>query len=674
MDDDVSEGYVSVHSIVTDNEDFLSGDEAPEDMVGQKERIIKNHVVKVIQRPGHGFDKPSRDDFIEFTFKCYFEGDSDLLYQSKGDTVREFIKRISYIPESLKKAIYSMRREECSKITIQPKYAYKKVSRKEKEFTQLKQSLICGGNDLLLGSILNEESIEKFRYKPIVYEFFLKDFRAYFDLTGENQMMKFIVQKGEGVCKPSSTDTVSFEVTIYIDSLSLGQMVFTKIRLSEFPEEERTIIKSMKKNEESNTEISPRLATRLFFLNEGKTESILLRAIQNALKGLDSRADLSIPLRPDYFLDKRIFYVLTLTDFLEIDEEVTLAGKKLVKNTLLKGIGKICPWSDYICSVLIRISNESHEPLFCNYDEGLFTEGLISTLQENVIKVKNYDKEIQFIAEKVFNDFMADLEESLRGTVHRKAVFDSSSFLLPGFLFDLIKTMKIYETLEVLYDSALNGSIDFLALDITREESIFSNLQGRIRFKVTLLNFQQSLNVFSPSIQDDSTRLERLLDYKAHANFFFRRGLLSRSVSVNRHIVDELIRQITLKEKHVEICVDLTKPGKLVDELAKVHGNLVLCMYKTGGFEYKEIETYIEHYFKIFGDGEKVLFIYYCILMKKTDYNRAKAMIEKLTKMKPQEEKYLKELELVNAEIEKSRANKAKLVKKMFDLEKIGYA
>ena len=59
-----SDGNVSVHSIVTENENLDSGNEAPEDMQGQKDRIIKNQVVKYIKKPGGGLYKPSRDDLI----------------------------------------------------------------------------------------------------------------------------------------------------------------------------------------------------------------------------------------------------------------------------------------------------------------------------------------------------------------------------------------------------------------------------------------------------------------------------------------------------------------------------------------------------------------------------------------------------------------------------------
>jgi|LauGreDrversion4_2_1035121.scaffolds.fasta_scaffold1242608_2 hypothetical protein len=43
-----SDSNVSIHSIVTDREDFNSDNEAPEDEPGQEDKIIKNHVVKKI--------------------------------------------------------------------------------------------------------------------------------------------------------------------------------------------------------------------------------------------------------------------------------------------------------------------------------------------------------------------------------------------------------------------------------------------------------------------------------------------------------------------------------------------------------------------------------------------------------------------------------------------------
>jgi hypothetical protein len=43
-----SDSHVSLHSIVSDKEDFNSDNEAPEDEAGQEDKIIKNHVIKKI--------------------------------------------------------------------------------------------------------------------------------------------------------------------------------------------------------------------------------------------------------------------------------------------------------------------------------------------------------------------------------------------------------------------------------------------------------------------------------------------------------------------------------------------------------------------------------------------------------------------------------------------------
>ncbi len=63
-EDEMSDSAVSIHSIVTDNEDINSDNEAPQDKPGQVEKIIKNHVIKEILSPGSGLKKPSKHDFI----------------------------------------------------------------------------------------------------------------------------------------------------------------------------------------------------------------------------------------------------------------------------------------------------------------------------------------------------------------------------------------------------------------------------------------------------------------------------------------------------------------------------------------------------------------------------------------------------------------------------------
>lgn len=57
---------VSVDSIVSINYDNLdSGNEAPEDFVYLKEKIIKNYVTKTVLLPGVGYDKPSKHDLVD---------------------------------------------------------------------------------------------------------------------------------------------------------------------------------------------------------------------------------------------------------------------------------------------------------------------------------------------------------------------------------------------------------------------------------------------------------------------------------------------------------------------------------------------------------------------------------------------------------------------------------
>ena len=48
MGDSSSDSNVSIHSIVTDKEDFDSDNEAPEDKVGQIDKVFKNHITKQI--------------------------------------------------------------------------------------------------------------------------------------------------------------------------------------------------------------------------------------------------------------------------------------------------------------------------------------------------------------------------------------------------------------------------------------------------------------------------------------------------------------------------------------------------------------------------------------------------------------------------------------------------
>ena len=132
VDNDIKEGEesdnVSIHSIVSDQVEFDSDNESPQDQVGQVDKIIMNHVIKYILEPGYGVDKPSKFDYVDINYKAYFKDTNEIIINSTDD--KEYLYNI-VLPYGIVKAIKFMRKGERARIILEPKYGFRKVEKEK---------------------------------------------------------------------------------------------------------------------------------------------------------------------------------------------------------------------------------------------------------------------------------------------------------------------------------------------------------------------------------------------------------------------------------------------------------------------------------------------------------------------------------------------------------------
>ena len=106
-DDEKEADNISINSIVSDQPEFDSDTEIPKDKEGQEDKIILNHVVKRIEVPGIGLDKPSKHDFLHIKYKCYFKEDKEIIIDTTE--LSDYMYRIK-LPLGIMKAIKCMRK------------------------------------------------------------------------------------------------------------------------------------------------------------------------------------------------------------------------------------------------------------------------------------------------------------------------------------------------------------------------------------------------------------------------------------------------------------------------------------------------------------------------------------------------------------------------------------
>ena len=348
-DEEKDADNISINSIVSDQPEFDSDTEIPKDKEGQEDKIILNHVVKRIVVPGFGLDKPSKHDFLHIKYKCYFKEDKTIIIENSE--ISDYMYKIK-LPLGITKAIKYMRKGEESVIKLEPKYGFKKVN-----FDDLNR--FCEIDKIKIIDNYNKEEyikslFDKMQKNTLIYEVVLIDYVKMFDLTGNKNLMKRIINEGTGLDKPYTESEIIINIKLIENGNIIIELENIKSKLNEeyFSYAECVIIKSMKKKEKSFIEIK-----KSFFIenlnNCNKEKNIIYNNIKQ--KNIINKI---LDLNDKEY--KRYQYEIELIKFKNNISTIYYKDKEYTKEIISKGIGNCSPFRDALIMMpfAVKINNK----------------------------------------------------------------------------------------------------------------------------------------------------------------------------------------------------------------------------------------------------------------------------------------------------------------------------
>ncbi len=696
-DEEKEADNVSINSIVSDQPEFDSDTEIPRDLTGQEDKIILNHVVKRILVPGLGFDKPSKYDFLNIKYKCYFKEDNSLIIDKTE--LKDYMFKIK-LPLGITKAIKCMRKGEQSLIKLEPKYGFKKV-----EFEDLGR--FCEISKIFVdkeykGENYTKDLFEKMKKNTIMYEIELIDYVKMYDLTGNKNLLKRIINAGIGLDKPYTDNEVIVNIKLIKNGENLLEIknLTAKLNEEEFTNAECVIIKSMKKKEICFVEIQ-----KDFFkenlINCNKDKNILYNNLKqkNILDDLLNNEDNSY---------KRYQYEIELIKFKNnINILYYKENKEYTKEIILKGIGNTSPFRDALimmpCS--IKINNNIIYSDFIDIgfkDEEEFFKK-IKTIKKKIKNIPSYDTKAQFLIEDElthlgWNFTIYDLLMFNYPNIFRKEVLQT---LKPLSIFKLNFDIDINnkDELEQNYFIFKNKNIEYFKDELLKYKNNDNN-KCNIEFIGCLLNFEDYTNVFNNNLI--TNKPEKILEYKNIANNYFTNGFLHKAKKINKRLTEYYIRYISLgasnKEKIAFNKKEVKPPNYInnekdkimndeenkfddnikditlsknydinIDEhMKKIFKNLIVILYKLDLKE--ECLKYCNIFLRLYLNDEKVYYFLFTINKDRGNYNMCQTILEKMISVYNTSEKieeYKNELNNIKNIIEKHKNDHNNYLKKM---------
>ena len=642
---------ISIHSIVTDQEEFDSDNEAPSDQTNQIDKIILNHVVKKIQIPGSGVEKPSKYDFITIKYQCYFLDQPDEKIIELNE-VKNYLNKIK-LPYGIVKAITFMRKKEKSIVTLETKYGFRKVEFEKIDRYLEIDKLKFKDNDNL--KIL----YEKLKKNTLIYEIELIDMIKIYDLTGKRNLLKRILKltdKKKDTSTPNNDCDIKINYTIYKNNIKILELnnIDTKLNEKQLTEIDIYIIKSMKKREKCIVEIERNYFKEI--MNKYiKNENIILIKELNKLN-----------INIENLFDSRIQIEIELINFNNKISEFYYKNKTYIKTILCKGIGNLNPWNDSL------IMLASHLEINNNLIYSNFPNKNIETMKNNIKSLKNkiklipfYEQDIQFILGNQLK------ENNLIFPIYEPLLYNFPNI----FRKEILKSMKPLNIINISFsigkedieDNYFNFENEEIKYDFSK-----SNILN-VSYTCCLLNFEDNLFVLNNKLIKNKT--EKLLLYKDISNNFYKKGFLNKSKKINKKIVDNYIKYINLENaKNIayndqvnKFTIDVTKSinySKDIDDIIrKIFSNLILILYKLD--KKKECEKYIKEFLKLYLKDEKVQYYNYLINKDYGNYENAKVELNNLIELNQNFELYKNELKFINEKIQKNKEQHEILLKKM---------
>ena len=693
-DEEKDADNISINSIVSDQPEFDSDTEIPKDKEGQEDKIILNHVVKRIVVPGYGLDKPSKHDFLHIKYKCYFKEDKNIIIENSE--LSDYMYKIK-LPLGITKAIKCMRKDEESIIKLEPKYGFKKVN-----FDDLNR--FCEIDKIKINLNINKDEyikclFDKMQKNTLIYEIILINYVKLFDLTGNKNLMKRIINEGIGLDKPYTDSEIIINIKLIQNGEKIIELENVKSKLNEefFTYAECVIIKSMKKKEKCFIEIK-----RDFFIENLNNCNKEKNIIYNYLKEKNIINNILDLNDKEY---KRYQYEIELIKFKNNISTIYYKDKEYTKEIISKGIGNCSPFRDALIMMpfSVKINNKliySDFELVGYKNENDFFQK-IKIIKKKIKQIPSYEEKAQFLIEDELNkeNLKFNIYDKLTQNfpnVFRKEILQTLKPLsIFKLYFELNKNIK--DELEQNYFIFINKDLNFFKNELSKENQDKINIE----FTACLLNFEDYINVFNNNLIED--KVEKISEYKNISNNFFSQGYLHKAKKIYKNLTKNYLKHLSLgtanKEKigfnkkevkNINYISDIKDNvvndeenkfddnikeitmsknfEKNIDEyMKKIFRNLIVVLYKLNLKE--ECLKYCNIFLRLYLNDEKVYYFLFVINKERGNFNICKTILEKMIELYNKDENKLKEykgeLDQIQNILNKNKTEHNNYMKKM---------
>ena len=693
-DEEKDADNISINSIVSDQPEFDSDTEIPKDKEGQEDKIILNHVVKRIVVPGYGLDKPSKHDFLHIKYKCYFKEDKNIIIENSE--LSDYMYKIK-LPLGITKAIKCMRKGEESIIKLEPKYGFKKVN-----FDDLNR--FCEIDKIKINLNINKDEyikclFDKMQKNRLIYEIILINYVKLFDLTGNKNLMKRIINEGIGLDKPYTDSEIIINIKLIQNGEKIIELENVKSKLNEefFTYAECVIIKSMKKKEKCFIEIK-----RDFFIENLNNCNKEKNIIYNYLKEKNIINNILDLNDKEY---KRYQYEIELIKFKNNISTIYYKDKEYTKEIISKGIGNCSPFRDALIMMpfSVKINNKliySDFELVGYKNENDFFQK-IKIIKKKIKQIPSYEEKAQFLIEDELNkeNLKFNIYDKLTQNfpnVFRKEILQTLKPLsIFKLYFELNKNIK--DELEQNYFIFINKDLNFFKNELSKEKQDKINIE----FTACLLNFEDYINVFNNNLIED--KVEKISEYKNISNNFFSQGYLHKAKKIYKNLTKNYLKHLSLgtanKEKigfnkkevkNINYISDIKDNvindeenkfddnikeitmsknfEKNIDEyMKKIFRNLIVVLYKLNLKE--ECLKYCNIFLRLYLNDEKVYYFLFVINKERGNFNICKTILEKMIELYNKDEnkskEYKVELDKIQNILNKNKTEHNNYMKKM---------
>ena len=693
-DEEKDADNISINSIVSDQPEFDSDTEIPKDKEGQEDKIILNHVVKRIVVPGYGLDKPSKHDFLHIKYKCYFKEDKNIIIENSE--LSDYMYKIK-LPLGITKAIKCMRKGEESIIKLEPKYGFKKVN-----FDDLNR--FCEIDKIKINLNINKDEyikclFDKMQKNTLIYEIILINYVKLFDLTGNKNLMKRMINEGIGLDKPYTDSEIIINIKLIQNGEKIIELENVKSKLNEefFTYAECVIMKSMKKKEKCFIEIK-----RDFFIENLNNCNKEKNIIYNYLKEKNIINNILDLNDKEY---KRYQYEIELIKFKNNISTIYYKDKEYTKEIISKGIGNCSPFRDALIMMpfSVKINNKliySDFELVGYKNENDFFQK-IKIIKKKIKQIPSYEEKAQFLIEDELNkeNLKFNIYDKLTQNfpnVFRKEILQTLKPLsIFKLYFELNKNIK--DELEQNYFIFINKDLNFFKNELSKEKQDKINIE----FTACLLNFEDYVNVFNNNLIED--KVEKISEYKNISNNFFSQGYLHKAKKIYKNLTKNYLKHLSLgtanKEKigfnkkevkNINYISDIKDNvvndeenkfddnikeitmsknfEKNIDEyMKKIFRNLIVVLYKLNLKE--ECLKYCNIFLRLYLNDEKIYYFLFVINKERGNFNICKTILEKMIELYNIDENKLKEykgeLDQIQNILNKNKTEHNNYMKKM---------